>query len=240
MNDQEASKVLESMVQFIENHGRERADTIRKQAMQEFTIEKEKYIASEKERVIGEYKNKLQQDEIRLRIQRSAEQNQARIQKMQFVNELVQKLYKEAQTKMVEDMKRDTVKYKELLKDLILQGLIKLIEPEVMIKCRKSDEAIVKQVMDAAANDYKSMMANEVLAFKGKDVPLKLVLDEQRRLPEFSGAAGTDSCMGGIVMHAKKGRIVCSNTLDERLLLCYEEAIPDIRRILFPSFKKAA
>lgn len=139
MNDQEASKVLESMVQFIENHGRERADTIRKQAMQEFTIEKEKYIASEKERVIGEYKNKLQQDEIRLRIQRSAEQNQARIQKMHFVNELVQKLYKEAQTKMVEDMKRDTVKYKELLKDLILQGLIKLMEPEVMIKCRKSD-----------------------------------------------------------------------------------------------------
>ena len=94
--------------------------------------------------------------------------------------------------------------------------------------------------MDAAANDYKSMMAKEVLAFKGKDVPLKLVLDEQRKLPEFSGAPGTDSCMGGIVMHAKKGRIVCSNTLDERLLLCYEEAIPDIRRILFPSFKKAA
>ncbi len=79
MNDQEASKVLESMVQFIENHGRERADTIRKQAQQEFTIEKEKYIANEKERIISDYKNKLQQDEIRLRIQRSAEQNQARI-----------------------------------------------------------------------------------------------------------------------------------------------------------------
>ena len=44
--------------------------------------------------------------------------------------------------------------------------------------------------------------------------------------------------MGGIVMHAKKGRIVCSNTLDDRLGLCYQEAIPDVRRILFPSFKK--
>jgi len=44
--------------------------------------------------------------------------------------------------------------------------------------------------------------------------------------------------MGGILMHAKKGRIVCSNTLDDRLQLCYGEAIPDIRRTLFPSFKK--
>lgn len=154
MNDQEASKVLESMVQFIENHGRERADTIRKQAQQEFTIEKEKFIANEKERIIAEYKTKLQQDEIRLRIQRSADQNQQRIHKMQMVNELVQKLYKEAQVKMVEDMKKDTVKYKELMKDLILQGLIKLMEPEVMIKCRKSDEAAVNAVTKQAASEY--------------------------------------------------------------------------------------
>ena len=44
--------------------------------------------------------------------------------------------------------------------------------------------------------------------------------------------------MGGFMCHAKKGRIVCSNTLDDRLQLCYQEAIPDIRRLLFPSFKK--
>ncbi len=40
------------------------------------------------------------------------------------------------------------------MKDLILQGLIKLMEPEVMIKCRKSDEAVVKSVMDVAAKEY--------------------------------------------------------------------------------------
>jgi len=44
--------------------------------------------------------------------------------------------------------------------------------------------------------------------------------------------------MGGFLMHARKGRIVCSITLDDRLALCYQEAIPDVRRILFPSFKK--
>ena len=90
----------------------------------------------------------MQQDEIRLRIQRSADQNKQRIKKMQIINELVQKLYKEAQVKMVEEMQADSIKYKELMKDLILQGLIKLIEADVQIKCRKSDLAVVKSVMD--------------------------------------------------------------------------------------------
>jgi hypothetical protein len=39
-------------------------------------------------------------------------------------------------------------------------------------------------------------------------------------------------------MHARRGRIVCSNTLDERLQLVYGEAIPEIREKLFPCFAK--
>ena len=84
---------------------------------------------------------------------------------MQMVNELIQKLYKEAQLKMVQEMKKDTVKYKELLKDCILQGLIKLMEPEVMIKCRKSDESLVKSVMSQAGDEYKALMKKEVKIF---------------------------------------------------------------------------
>lgn len=44
--------------------------------------------------------------------------------------------------------------------------------------------------------------------------------------------------MGGIVLHTRKGRIVCSNTIDERLQLVYSEAIPEIRALLFPSLIK--
>ena len=44
--------------------------------------------------------------------------------------------------------------------------------------------------------------------------------------------------MGGILMHSRRGRIVCSNTLDERLQLVYGEAIPEIREKLFPCFAK--
>ena len=45
MNEQEAGRVLSSMIDFIKSHGVERVATINKQAEDEFTIQKEKYIA---------------------------------------------------------------------------------------------------------------------------------------------------------------------------------------------------
>lgn len=121
MNDTEASKVLTSMIQFIRTHGDERVATINNQAQEEFTIQKEKYIAEEKERLIQDYRNKLQQDEIKLRIQKSAEQNAARIQKMKTVNALIEKLYKEAKDKIVKKLANDKGQYKELCKNLLIQ-----------------------------------------------------------------------------------------------------------------------
>jgi V-type H+-transporting ATPase subunit E len=114
------------------------------------------------------------------------------------------------------------------------------MEPEVHIRSRKSDEELVKGVMEAACQAYKDIMKREVKLFKDRDVPCKVVFDASRYLPEYSQTEGVDSCMGGIVMHSRKGRIVCSNTIDERMSLCYQEGIPEIRRLLFPSFTRPA
>lgn len=121
MNPEEASQVLRSMVDFIRSHGKERVDTINKQALDEFTIQKEKYIAEEKERLTQEYKNRLQQDEIKLRIKKSAEQNAQRIKKMKTINTLVEKIYSEAKQKMASKQQSDGTAYKELMKNLIVQ-----------------------------------------------------------------------------------------------------------------------
>lgn len=39
-------------------------------------------------------------------------------------------------------------------------------------------------------------------------------------------------------MYAKKNRIVCSQTLDDRLAMTYQQAIPMMRAQLFPSLNK--
>lgn len=113
------------------------------------------------------------------------------------------------------------------------------MEAEVHVRCRKSDYALCKEVCDQAAEEYKRLMKKEVNYFHNREVPITLILDDNRWLPEFDDKEGAvDSCMGGLVLHAKKGRIVCSNTLDSRLQLVYQEAIPEIRANLFTSIVK--
>jgi V-type H+-transporting ATPase subunit E len=113
------------------------------------------------------------------------------------------------------------------------------MEPEVNVRCRQSDLKTVESVVDQAVTEYKALMKKEVKFFKDRDVPCKVNVDNTRFLPEFDENEGAESCMGGIVLHTRKGRIVCSNTLDDRLQLVYQESIPEVRKLLFPSIKKA-
>ena len=53
---------------------------------------------------------------------------------------------------------------------------------------------------------------------------------------EFLTAEEGGQC-GGIVMCNENKRIVCSNTLKERLDLVFEELLPVIRKELFPGHK---
>lgn len=59
-----------------------------------------------------------------MRIQKSAEQNAARISKMKTVNALIEKLYKEAKDKMVKKLANDKGQYKELCKNLLIQVIV--------------------------------------------------------------------------------------------------------------------
>lgn len=95
------------------------------------------------------------------------------------------------------------------------------MEAEVAVRCRKSDEAIVHEIIEPAIEEYKKIMKKEVKAFREREVPCKVTIDKNKYLPEYDENEKTESCLGGIVLHCRKGRIVCANTLDERLQLCY-------------------
>ena len=43
-----------------------------------------------------------------------------------------------------------------------------------------------------------------------------------------------DQGCGGIILYTENSRIVCPNTLNHRLGLCFEEMLPTIRATLFP------
>ncbi len=117
----QAEKILESMIQFIKQHGDEEVARIEKSMGDEFTIQKNQYVEEEKKKITDNFKNELSNQEVRLKIQKSKEQNLQRIERMKRVNEYVEDLRKQMRQEIREKLNDDQDTYKELLKNLLIQ-----------------------------------------------------------------------------------------------------------------------
>lgn len=181
-----------------------------------------------------ELQDQMQKDvakaEVTAKIAQSKKMNQARIKRMEEINNLVKSLLGAAGERMADQMAHDSNAYAALLKDLLVQGLIKLIEAKVTLRCRESDVSILQSVIDDAISEYQQKMLSQVEALKGKDdLPCRVEIDRERYLPEYNKGDPTNSCLGGFVMYARKNRIVCSQTLDDRLEMTFQQSIPEMR-----------
>jgi len=68
MDSYTAKQCHEQMIKFITSQGNEKALAIRKQAEEDFQKEKAQFIDQEKKRIEAEFKTRLAQDEIKLKI----------------------------------------------------------------------------------------------------------------------------------------------------------------------------
>ena len=234
-----ANEIMAAMQAFLENKGKKEIAEINADCDREFKTGKTRMVEEEKQHLVDKFEKDLNTAEINAKIERSAQLNQVRIQKMKKLNEMVTGLQLEASKKLAKDMEANPQAYKDLIKDLLIQGFIKLIEPTIILRVRKSDLDLVKGQIEPAVKQYKQMMLAKVKAFEGKkDIPCRVSVDEANFLPEWNPEEPQRSCLGGFVMYAKKNRIVCSQTLDDRMGLVHAQAIPAIRSSLFPSLVK--
>jgi vacuolar-type H+-ATPase subunit E/Vma4 len=109
------------MVAFIRQHGQEEVTAIKTASDAEFIVQKNNYVTEEKLKITENFKNELENQEVRLKIEKSKQQNAARIERMRKVNEIVETLRNELKQKVRKEMKADAGKYKELVKNLLIQ-----------------------------------------------------------------------------------------------------------------------
>jgi len=217
-----ASDQIRQMVNFILQEAHEKANEVRVKTEHDFNLEKQTLVHEAKLAVQDEFAKKEKDREIQERIARSAEIGACRQKKMALRDDLLTSLTKEASSKC--KVVSDGSNYPALLQKLIVQGLIKIEELEVVVFCRKDDVATVKKVLPAAVKEYVDIIEKE----SGITLPPKVTVndDRARDLP--------DSSHGGVKLTALNNRIVCDNTMGSRLTLVYEELMPSIREILFP------
>jgi hypothetical protein len=68
MDNFKAKQYHEQMLKFISKQGNDKVASLSKQGEEECAREKAQYIAAEKERIVNDYKTKLAQDDVKLKI----------------------------------------------------------------------------------------------------------------------------------------------------------------------------
>ncbi|CAM9545154.1 unnamed protein product [Heterosigma akashiwo] len=215
------SSQIRQMVNFILQEAHEKANEIRLKTEHDFNLEKQMLVHNAKLRIQEEYAQKDKDLEVQERIVRSSKIGEARVQKMVARDEVLQGLIETAKSRL-NDISQ-TKHYESLLKNLIVQSLIKIEEDKVILVVREQDVAGVKKCLPAAVADYKAIMDEAGLACS-PDVEVNA--DASRMLPASSA--------GGVIATARNSRIVLDNTLEARLDLVYTELLPQVRAMLFP------
>lgn len=235
MNDGDVSKQIHQMVRFIRQEAEEKASEISLSAEEEFNIEKLQLVEAEKKKIRQEYERKERQVEIRKKIEYSMQLNASRINVLQAQDDIVNSM-KEVTAKELLNVSRHHLvedilhvgnhEYRNLLKGLIVQSLLRLREPSVLLRCRKHDVHLVEHVLDAAAQEY---------AEKAGVYPPEIIVDHSVYLPPAPKHHNTHEpyCSGGVVLASRDGKIVCENTLDARLDVVFRKKLPEIRKQLF-------
>jgi len=223
LREEEVKNQLRQMCNFILKEAIEKAEEIRVKAEEEFNIEKQKILQAEKIKIMKDFERKEKQVEVQKKIAHSNELNASRLRTLKArddaVNGVLQKAYRHL------NGISEGPNYRDLLIELTVQALIKLEEPTCFVMCREADHSLVNSILPKCAEKYEKTIP-------GKKV--KMTIDTVNRLapPRVEGSDAA-FCSGGIVLATAEGRILCNNTLEQRLALAFDQLLPTIRVMMF-------
>jgi len=228
MADAKAQQVS-AMVKMVRDEAATKCAEISAQAQQTYEVEKAKLQAEMSDKARKEHAVALKKIETSRAIARSTQINKSRLRKVTERAAYLDKAVGQVEQQLVA-LTKDTKKYKELLAKLIVQGCLKLLEPEVAVRCRACDKALVEGTLQQAQSLYASVTASEA----GRQLTVKLTI-HAKPLPPPPAANVTSSCLGGVALVCHNGLIVVDNSLDARLKLLVDQDKPTLRATLFPN-----
>jgi len=229
MDDKEAERQIQQMVNFILNEAKDKAEEIEAKALEDFNIEKLKLVQQMKDKIRQEYVRKAKQVETQCAIARSTAINRSRLEKIKARQEVLGKVQDDVTRKLQSEL-NDPSKHKKLITQLIAQGLLMLLEDEVAVKCRQCDLQMVQGCLGEASQLYTQVIKAQACVSK----TVNLTIDKSGFLPGPPSGSAAQSCIGGVTLSCANGAIKVNNTLDERLKLTMELDKPAIRGLLFP------
>lgn len=224
MNEMEVESQIAQMVKFIKQEAEEKANEIKVSAEEEFNLEKLQLLEQEKAKIRKDYERKEGQVEVKKKIEYSKTLNEQRINVLKAKEAAIQEILAEAKAKL-KDVSKNPANYKKLMTDLLVQAMKKLEEQKATLRVRQVDVMLAKEILEPARKQFTALF--------GSEAPALSVDSNSFLAPPPSGAEDVDSCCGGLRLISGDGRIVCNNTLDDRLMVSYQANLPTVRSKLF-------
>lgn len=202
------------MKAFIEKEAQEKAKEIKLKADEEYEIEKASIVRSETAAIDSNYEQKVKKASLAQQITKSTIGNKTRLRALATKEEVLNDIFDAAKEKL-KSISSKKGEYKPILAKLIEEGLLALLEEKVIVKVREADVKLAKEAAEDAAKGFKEKA--------------KFDVDIEVSESDFL----SKDIAGGVVLTNVSGKIEVDNTLEERLKLLSEEALPGIRLELF-------
>lgn len=210
LSETQVASELAKMQAFIQKEAREKAAEIRVKADEEYELEKAQLVRAELNAVDAAYASKFAKAKLAQQITRSTIKNTTRLKLLAAREEALEAVFAQAKTQLGPLSKDEA-----LLAGLIEEGLYALMEPVVSIRVKSETVALATKAVKTAQKNFEAQAGFAVEVTIDEDFPLD------------------DSVSGGVVIVSGNGKISVDNTLDERLKLLSETALPAIRLELF-------
>ncbi|XP_027790083.2 V-type proton ATPase subunit E 2 [Marmota flaviventris] len=214
LSDVDVQKQIKHMTAFIEQEANEKAEEIDAKAEEEFNIEKGRLVQTQRLKIMEYYEKKEKQIEQQKKIQLSTMRNQARLKVLRARDNLISELLRDAKLKLGRIV-ADPKVYQDLLDKLVLQALLRLLEPVVIVCCRPQDFLLVETAVQKAIPEYQNVTQRNV----------DIHMDQE----DYLGA----NAAGGVEIYSSNRKTMVSNTLESRLDLSAQQKMPEIRMTLF-------
>merc|ERR1711865_590477 len=102
-----------------------------------------KLVQQMKDKIRQEYVRKAKTLETQCAIARSTAINRSRLEKIKARQEVLGKVQDDVTAKLQSELRAEP-KHKKLITSLITQGLLMLLEEDVVVQCRQCDEKLVQ------------------------------------------------------------------------------------------------
>lgn len=141
--EQQLDERMERFKAAIRKWETEEIRKVKQKSADEVEFETGKIMSDAREKESDAFSKRVKGVEVEAKIRKSRKVNELRLSKMKVRSEMIEKIQSDVKSALLTQVS-DAAKYRGLLEGLLLQGMIKMLEESIEVRCLKRDEGLVR------------------------------------------------------------------------------------------------